>query len=114
MICAQLEQLDSFIKNKRKLSENYESFFKELGINYRKENPDTTVNYWLMCVELKDRKERDIFLNETNEKGIMTRPIWKLMYKLPMYENYFRDEQKNAQYLEDRIVNIPSSIVIDG
>ena len=42
----------------------------------------------------------------------MTRPIWK--YKLLMYENYFRDEQKNAQYLEDRIVNIPSSIVIDG
>lgn len=114
LICAQLEQLDSFIKNKRKLSENYESFFKELEINYRKENPDTTVNYWLMCVELKDRKERDIFLNETNEKGIMTRPIWKLMYKLPMYQNYFRDEQKNAQYLEDRIVNIPSSIIIDG
>lgn len=114
LICAQLEQLDSFIKNKRKLSENYESFFQELEINYRKENPDTTVNYWLMCVELKDRKERDIFLNETNEKGIMTRPIWKLMYKLPMYQNYFRDEQKNAQYLEDRIVNIPSSIIIDG
>ena len=67
-----------------------------------------------MCVELKDRKERDIFLNETMKTGFMTRPIWKLMYKLPMYQNYFRDEQKNAQYLEDRIVNIPSSIIIDG
>ena len=59
-------------------------------------------------------EKTDIFLNETNEKGIMTRPIWKLMYKLPMYQNYFRDEQKNAQYLEDRIVNIPSNIIIDG
>ncbi|WP_103665875.1 LegC family aminotransferase [Gracilimonas amylolytica] len=114
LICAQLEQLDSFIENKRKLAEKYESFFEEWGINFRKENPDTTVNYWLMCVELEDRKERDMFLNETNEKGVMTRPIWKLMYKLPMYENCFRDEQKNAEYLEDRIVNIPSSVVIDG
>ncbi len=113
LICAQLEQLDSFIENKRKLAGKYESFFKEWGINYRKENPDTTVNYWLMCVELEDRKERDIFLKKTNEKGVMTRPIWKLMYKLPMYVNYFRDEQKNAEYLEDRIVNIPSSMVID-
>jgi aminotransferase in exopolysaccharide biosynthesis len=112
LICAQLEQLGSFIENKRSLAEGYESFFKEKGISFRKENPDTRVNYWLMCVELEDRKERDMFLNETNEKGVMTRPIWKLMYKLPMYEYCFRDEQTNAEYLEDRIVNIPSSVRI--
>ena len=112
LICAQLEQLDSFIENKRKLAGQYESFFKEWGINFRTENLDTKVNYWLMCVELQDRKERDKFLNETIQKGIMTRPIWRLMYKLPMYEFCFRDEQENAEYLEDRIVNIPSSVKI--
>jgi dTDP-4-amino-4,6-dideoxygalactose transaminase len=66
-----------------------------------------------MCVELANRKERDEFLQETNKQGIMTRPIWQLMYKLPMYEHCYRDEQKNAEYLEDRIVNIPSSVIID-
>jgi dTDP-4-amino-4,6-dideoxygalactose transaminase len=66
-----------------------------------------------MCVELSDRKEREQFLKETNEKGIMTRPIWQLMYKLPMYDHCFRDEQANAEYLEDRIVNIPSSVIIN-
>lgn len=114
LICAQLEQLDSFMENKRKLAKEYELFFEKKGIKFRTENPDTKANYWLMCVELKNRKERDTFLNETNEKGVMTRPIWQLMYKLPMYDHCLRDEQNNAKYLEDRIVNIPSSVIIDG
>lgn len=113
LICAQLEQLNSFIENKRKLAERYESFFEEKGIQFRTENPDTKANYWLMCVELNDRKERDLFLNQTNEKGVMTRPIWQLMHKLPMYAHCFRDTQKNAEYLEGRIVNIPSSVIIN-
>ncbi len=114
MICAQLEQLDSFIENKRDLAERYESFFEKRGINFRTENPNTKANCWLMCVELNDRKERDYFLTETNDNGVMTRPIWRLMYKLPMYENCLRDEQTNAEFLEDRIVNIPSSVTISG
>jgi dTDP-4-amino-4,6-dideoxygalactose transaminase len=112
LICAQLEQLDLFIENKRKLAQRYESFFEEKGIQFRTENPETKANYWLMCVELNDRQERNLFLNQTNEKGVMTRPIWQLMYKLPMYEHCFRDAQKNAEHLEDRIVNIPSSVII--
>ena len=113
LICAQLEQLNTFIENKRKLANRYESFLDGMGIKFRTENSNTRVNYWLMCIELNDRKERNKFLNETNQKGIMTRPIWQLMYKLPMYEDCFRDEQFNAEYLEDRIVNIPSSVIID-
>ncbi len=54
--------------------------------------------------------ERDLFLNETNAKSVMTRPIWQLMYRLPMYSNCQRDNQINAEFLEERIVNIPSSV----
>lgn len=114
LICAQLEQLESFIDNKRKLAEKYKSFFEQRGIKFRTENPNTKTNYWLMCVELNDRKERDQFLDITNENGVMTRPIWKLMHKLPMYQQCHRDGQKNSEYLEDRIVNIPSSVIING
>ncbi|GAA5521897.1 LegC family aminotransferase [Aliifodinibius salicampi] len=112
LICAQLEQLDRFIENKRTLAGKYSDFFEKEGVTFRTENTDTKVNYWLMCVELEDRKQRDLFLEETNDKGIMTRPIWQLMYRLPMYENCFRDDQTNAEYLEDRIVNIPSSVYV--
>lgn len=110
LICAQLEQLNSFVDNKRELANQYELYFKDKGIKFRTETPGTRANYWLMCVEFDNRDGRDVFLKETNGKGVMTRPIWQLMYKLPMYENCLRDEQKNAEYLEDRIVNIPSSV----
>ena len=60
--------------------------------------------------KLENQKERDLFLSETNNSKVMTRPIWQLMYRLPMYNNCQRDGQFNAQFLEERIVNIPSSV----
>lgn len=110
LACAQLENLDDFLENKRSLAGHYESFFKGQNIKFRTEMTNTKANYWLMCVELENRSERDLFLKETNVAKVMTRPIWQLIYKLPMYEECLRDEQVNAEFLEDRIVNIPSSV----
>lgn len=109
LACAQLESLNSFLEDKRKLANKYADFFKDSGIKFRQETENTTANYWLMCVELNDKAERDDFLKNTNDQGIMTRPIWNLMYRLPMYADCQRDAQKNAEFLEERIVNIPSS-----
>lgn len=109
LICAQFEQLDYFLTNKRQLARAYAEFFKTQRLTFRQELENTKANYWLMCVELENLDERNAFLKATNEAKAMTRPIWQLMYRLPMYQHYFRDEQKNAQYLEERIVNIPSS-----
>jgi len=110
LACAQLEQLPVMLESKRQLAEMYRGFFAGQGVNFRTELPDTKVNYWLMCVELENRAERDLFLKETNENKVMTRPIWQLMYRLPMYEHCQRDSQGNAEFLEERIVNIPSSV----
>jgi perosamine synthetase len=110
LLCAQLEQLEGFLNNKRELAKKYKLFFENQEILFRSELPETKANYWLMCIELENKIERDLFLNSTNQKGVMTRPIWQLMYRLPMYKNCFRDEQKNAEFLEERIVNIPSSV----
>jgi aminotransferase in exopolysaccharide biosynthesis len=110
LACAQLEQLDSFIINKRKLANEYKDYFDKLGIKFRTELPNTKANYWLMCIELENRKDRDSFLKETNASQIMTRPIWQLIFKSSIYSKFQRDSQENAMYLEDRIVNIPSSV----
>jgi dTDP-4-amino-4,6-dideoxygalactose transaminase len=111
LACAQLEQLEDFIVQKRKLFEQYNIFFADSAIEIKQPVPDTTSNHWLMALELPDRDARDAFLKATNAAGVMTRPIWQLMYKLPMYEHCQRDGQEQAAYLEDRIVNIPSSVV---
>jgi perosamine synthetase len=110
LACAQLEQLHTFIERKRTLAQEYISFFKSNGINFRTELPQTKANYWLMCVELENKQERDSFLKETNENGVMTRPIWQLIFKSSSYFGFQKDAQTNALYLEDRIVNIPSSV----
>jgi perosamine synthetase len=111
LLCAQLERINLFLENKRFLASEYKSFFAGQQIKFRIELEDTQANYWLMCVELENLEQRNSFLKETNEANIMTRPIWQLMYRLPMYSHCYRDAQINAQFLEERIVNIPSSVI---
>ncbi|MES2808656.1 MAG: LegC family aminotransferase [Bacteroidota bacterium] len=110
LACAQLESLDQFLISKRVLANEYISYFSDKSIKFRSELPNTRANYWLMCVELEDKDERDLFLKVTNDNKVMTRPIWQLMFRLPMYKDCLRDNQKNAIYLEERIVNLPSSV----
>jgi perosamine synthetase len=109
LACAQLEQLDGFLQSKRELAQEYETFFSAKGVKFRTELPGTKANYWLMCVELEDKTERDLFLATSNNQKVMTRPIWQLMFRSTMYAGCQKDEQKNAIFLEQRIVNIPSS-----
>jgi perosamine synthetase len=111
LACAQLEQLHTFIIKKRNLAKLHASYFKSKGIKFRTELPNTKANYWLMCVQLKNKKDRDLFLKSTNKNKVMTRPIWQLMFRLPMFKNYERDNQLNAIHLEKTIVNIPSSLI---
>lgn len=111
LACAQLEQLDVFLNKKREIANLYASFFKSKGVKFRTELPETKVNYWLMCLQLSNKKDRDSFLKYTNNNNVMTRPIWQLMFRLPMFQNYQKDDQLNAKYLEERIVNIPSGVL---
>ena len=108
--CAQLEQLPSFLEDKRNLAKDYEIFFQEKGIKFRTETEDTKANYWLMCIELENKTDYKNFLKHTNNSSVMTRPVWELMSNLPMYIDCQRDSQKNAKILKNRIINIPSGV----
>ena len=110
ILVAQLEHLDNFISNKRNLAHKYETFFKSLEYDFFKETENSKSNYWLNSIILKDKNQRDQFLEETNSKGIMTRPIWTLMNKLPMFKDSQCDDLKNSEWLDQRVVNIPSSV----
>ena len=111
LLVAQLEQLEQFLQNKRELSQEYEDFFKsKTDVTFVKEPADCKSNYWLHAVLLKDREQRDAFLKFTNDNGVMTRPIWTLMNKLDIFKNSQCGVLKNCEFLEDRVVNIPSSV----
>ena len=107
---AQLENLDKVLIKKRDLAGLYEDYFKRTNFDFVKEPINCKSNYWLNAVILKERRERDKLLLETNEMGIMTRPIWTLMNKLPMYKESQCGNLTNSYWLEDRVVNLPSSV----
>lgn len=109
--CAQLENLDKYIESKRQVAAEYEEFFKNIDdIEFFVDTPNTFSNYWLNALIMKDKEAQLDFLQQTNDKGVMTRPIWELMNRLPMFEKCENDGLKNTIWFADRVVNIPSSV----
>ncbi|MEH2114735.1 LegC family aminotransferase [Nostoc sp.] len=110
--CAQLENLPEFLRAKRALAEKYMQVFQEIcGIKFFREPDFAHSNYWLNTLLLDEDyvAQRDDLLELTNGHGIMTRPAWTLMHKLPMFKDSPRMDLKVAESLESRLINIPSS-----
>jgi len=108
--CAQMEMLPAIIDKKQELAEIYQDFFKFKDVKFVTEPVNSRSNYWLNAIVLENRKQRDLFLECTNKEGVITRPMWTLMHRLPMYAHCQRDELVNARWLFERVVNIPSSV----
>lgn len=114
--CAQLEEISGFLASKRKTAEIYREFFASEpgGIKFMAEPTESVSNYWLNAIAFPTREERDRFLQYSNDHGVMTRPIWELMWRLPMFEHCERDSQTNTVLLADTIVNLPSSVKLES
>lgn len=111
--CAQLENLDRYIASKRETAAAYADYFKGVDdIDFFVEPENAFSNYWLNVVILKDKDAQLDFLQQTNDNKVMTRPIWELMNRLPMFEKCENDGLKNTIWFADRVVNIPSSVRI--
>ncbi len=108
--CAQMEQLDGFLITKRTLAGQYADFFADQGMTFVAEPAHARSNYWLNAIILDSLEQRNAFLEYTNQQGVMTRPIWRLMTKLDMFKHCQHDGLQNSVWLEERVVNIPSSV----
>ncbi|HHD81989.1 MAG TPA: LegC family aminotransferase [Campylobacterales bacterium] len=109
---AQMENLQLFVDKQRDLAKKYKDFFKDTNLEFIEEPKDSKSNYWLNAVMVKDKEERDAFLKYTNDNGVMTRCIWRLMNELDMFKDYQCGSLENSKYLEERVVNISSSVVL--
>ena len=109
--CAQLENIERYVEDKRATAQAYAEFFKNIdGVEFFTEPENCRSNYWLNTLIFKDKESQQSFLQYSNDNGVMTRPIWELMSRLPMFKDYENDGLKNSIWLGDRIVNIPSSV----
>ena len=110
--CAQMEYLDKILTKKRETAVKYKKFFQTKDdIDFFDEPEKCQSNFWLNVILLKDRETRDRFLQYSNDNQVMTRPVWMLMNKLPMFARCQTDDLTNAKWFEDKVVNIPSSVI---
>lgn len=107
--CAQIESLSDYIVEKRIIAERYEEFFNGTAIQFFKEPDYAQSNYWLNAIICPSEEFRNNLLDETNSSGVMTRPIWKLLHRLPMFAGTMRDDLSVSKRIEGCLVNLPSS-----
>ncbi len=107
--CAQMEMLSTFLKQKRALAMHYKSFFANHELVFVEEPKYAQSNYWLNAIICPNKISRDSLLKSTNSVGVMTRPVWQLMHRLPMFANAPRGDLFVSEWLESCLVNLPSS-----
>ena len=112
--CAQMEVLSKFLTQKRELALHYKDLFKNSDFKFVEEPEYAQSNYWLNAILCPDTASREILIKETNANAVMTRPIWKLMHRLPMFENAKRGDLSVSEHIEACLVNIPSTPVNIG
>lgn len=108
--CAQMERLDDFLFVKTNVSQQWGQFFDEVQIKFTRAIEGSKANHWLNAIVLDSKDDRDKFLQQTNDRGVMTRPVWQLMSQLVMFKDCQTDGLVNSLWLQDRVVNIPSSV----
>ena len=109
--CAQMEALPGYIERKRVLADRYAEWFPDKGYEFIVEPDKTRANYWINAFLTNSREERDTVLKYTNENKVMTRPAWTPMHTLDMYKGCLRVDLSNTEWIEERLVSIPSSVV---
>ena len=110
--CAQMEALPRILEKKRRQAKSYQEFFDSIKIQFITEPDKCRSNYWLNAILFKNIQERNEFLEYSNNDNVMTRPLWRLIPKLPMYAHCQTDGLATSRWLEERVVNIPSSVKI--
>ena len=106
--CAQLERLEEFVAYKRGISDAYAALFADSPWQYVRETEGSRSNYWLCAVLFGNEVERDAFLELSNDAGIMTRPVWRLLHTLPAFRAGLSAPRPVAADVAARLVNLPS------
>ncbi|MFA0646895.1 LegC family aminotransferase [Vibrio cyclitrophicus] len=109
--CAQMEVIEQYLKQKRQLAKCYENLFSGTDFQFVTEPDYAESNYWLNAIICPDKKSREEILAGTNSAGVMTRPIWQLMHRLPMFENAMRGDLTYSEFIEAHLINLPSTPV---
>jgi len=105
---AQMERIHEILDNKKKTKTIYSNFFNNKNINFTEIDNDENINYWLNSIQFNSRQEKEDFLDYSNKRKVLCRPIWRQMKKLNMYKKCQSSNLDSSDFIEDRLVNLPS------
>lgn len=114
---AQLAQLGQRLAQKRALAAGYiDAFAGHPDLDVIQERAGVQANYWLNTIRLKPNaaRARDAVLETLNAAGIMARPIWEPLHRLPIYADAPKANLNVTQDLAMRLINLPSSAHLSG
>ena len=110
---AQMESLPTYLESKRNLAKQYQEWGDNYGLKFVQEPDNTQSNYWLNVAVTRDKEQRDAMLETTNKYNVMTRPTWIPMHKLAINQDCLKGSMVNTEWLNERIVNVPSTVILN-
>jgi len=116
MGCAQLERLEEHIAAKRRVSTSYTSILQQTnGLTLMREAPWATGIFWMYTVLVDDKitgvKSR-VLLRALRDNGIQTRPLWRPLHMLPIYQRAQAYNVIHAPTLYWQSLSLPCSTSI--
>ncbi|WPC41032.1 LegC family aminotransferase [Clostridium sp. JS66] len=113
MGCAQLENIDEYIKIKIKNAKLYNEFLRDVkGITLPVEKENVRNVYWLYSILVEDEYSltRDQLISKLKENGIQSRTFFMEIHKMPPYKNCKCGDMLVTNKVSLRGINLPSSV----
>jgi len=105
--CAQLEKIETILKQREKLEERYRKLFNELShIDFQKTDPKRKKITWLVSILTKEG-ERDTHLKNLIDNHVDVRPFFYSLGSMPVYKKYLFSN-KNSLNISGRGINLPT------
>ena len=103
---AQLENADSIIYKKIKISKIYKRELSDQGLNFQSQPLNSIHSQWMFSILVSSNILRDKIRSDLKSKGVETRPFFNPAHKMPVFKT--NDKFKTAEFISDRGLNLPS------
>ncbi len=114
--CAQMERIDEFVNEKRKLAAFYNTLLSETGLfTLPPQEPWALNGYWLYTAILNESSpiSRDELMQKLLKNGVETRAVFFPLHNMPPYQNYpTKSTFENSKFISEHGISLPSSVNI--
>ena len=112
--CAQMEQLDEFVSDKRRIAARYDRELGNVpGIEFMREAEWASSAHWLYTMLINEREygmDSRSLLDQLGRNKIQARPLWQPLHRSPAHANSPAHNIQIADEIHRRALSIPCSV----